>query len=141
MGSTWLDRGVVSDGAKGPQSAGQGSGAQVREAMDRRVDFLTGQGLAERRGKRVILARNLAEVRCACSLCATPSRQHAGNAASVGIQSWKASQKQRPPVAAPFLTLASLRAGNLPRPLRSLAADAPPPRLGASGGTRVGSRT
>ncbi|MEZ5635571.1 MAG: DUF3363 domain-containing protein [Burkholderiaceae bacterium] len=59
MGATWLDRGLVADGAKGPQPTGQGFGAQVREAMDRRVDFLAGQGLAERRGQRVILVRNL----------------------------------------------------------------------------------
>lgn len=59
MGATWLDRGLVVDGAKGPQPTGQGFGAQVREAMDQRVDFLAGQGLAERRGQRVILARNL----------------------------------------------------------------------------------
>ncbi|MBE0587344.1 MAG: relaxase/mobilization nuclease and DUF3363 domain-containing protein, partial [Hydrogenophaga sp.] len=59
MGATWLDRGLVADGARGPQPAAQGFGAQVREAMDRRVDFLAGQGLAEREGQRVILARNL----------------------------------------------------------------------------------
>ena len=59
MGATWLDCGLVVDGAKGPQPIGQSFGAQVREAMDQRVDFLAGQGLAERRGQRVILARNL----------------------------------------------------------------------------------
>jgi len=57
MGSTWLDRELVMSGA--PQPAVQGFGAQVREAMSRRVDFLVGEGLAERRGQRVILARNL----------------------------------------------------------------------------------
>lgn len=59
MGATWLDRGLVADGAKGLQPTGQGFGAQVREAMDQRVDFLAGQGLAERWGQRIILARNL----------------------------------------------------------------------------------
>jgi len=59
MGATWLDRGLVVDGAKGPQPAGQGFGAQVREAMSQRVDFLAGQGLAERRGQHVIFTRNL----------------------------------------------------------------------------------
>ena len=58
MGATWLDRGLVADDANG-RPAGQGFGAQVREAMSRRVDFLADQGLAERRGQRVILARNL----------------------------------------------------------------------------------
>lgn len=58
MGATWLDRGLVADDANG-RPAGQGFGAQVREAMSRRVDFLADQGVAERRGQRVILARNL----------------------------------------------------------------------------------
>ena len=58
MGTTWLDRGLVADNAKG-QSVAQGFGTQVREAMSRRVDFLADQGLAERRGQRVILTRNL----------------------------------------------------------------------------------
>jgi len=57
VGSTWLDRGLVVSGS--PQPAAQGFGAQVREAMSRRVDFLVGEGLAERRGQRVILARDL----------------------------------------------------------------------------------
>lgn len=59
MGATWLDRILVVEDTKNPQPTGQGFGAQVREAMDQRVDFLAGQGLAERRGQRVILARNL----------------------------------------------------------------------------------
>ncbi len=37
----------------------QGFGAQVRDALQDRVDFLVEQGLAERRGQRVVLARNL----------------------------------------------------------------------------------
>ncbi len=57
VGSTWLDRELVVSGS--PQPAAQGFGAQVREAMSRRVDFLVGEGLAERRGQRVVLARNL----------------------------------------------------------------------------------
>lgn len=56
VGATWLDRQLVGDG-KGITS--QGFGAQVREAMNGRVDFLAGEGLAERRGQRVVLARNL----------------------------------------------------------------------------------
>ena len=57
VGSTWLDRELVASGSTQP--AAQGFGAQVREAMSRRLDFLTGEGLAERRGQRAILARNL----------------------------------------------------------------------------------
>lgn len=57
VGATWLDRGLVVSGLLQP--ATQGFGAQVREAMSRRVDFLVGEKLAERRGQRVVLARNL----------------------------------------------------------------------------------
>ena len=56
IGATWLDRQLVGDGAG---LASQGFGAQVRDAMHGRVDFLAEQGLAERRGQRVVLARNL----------------------------------------------------------------------------------
>ncbi len=34
-------------------------GAEVREAMDRRVDHLVGEGLARRQGQRVVFARDL----------------------------------------------------------------------------------
>lgn len=59
IGATWLDRSLVMDDADGPRPVAQGFGADVREAVTRRVTFLEGQGLAERRGQRVILARNL----------------------------------------------------------------------------------
>ena len=55
IGATWLDRNLVVDSG----IAVQGFGAQVRGAMQSRVDFLAEQGLAERRGQRVVLARNL----------------------------------------------------------------------------------
>lgn len=55
IGATWLDRNLVVDSG----IAVQGFGAQVRGAMQSRVDFLAEQGLAERRGPRVVLARNL----------------------------------------------------------------------------------
>ena len=55
LGATWLDRNLVIDGGV----ANQGFGAQVRNAMQSRVDFLAEQGLAERRGQRVLFARNL----------------------------------------------------------------------------------
>ncbi|WP_296560761.1 DUF3363 domain-containing protein [Pigmentiphaga sp.] len=56
LGATWLDRQLVGDGKA---LAPQGFGGAVREAMHERVDFLGEQGLAERRGQRVVLARNL----------------------------------------------------------------------------------
>ncbi|MDP9968851.1 type IV secretory pathway VirD2 relaxase [Variovorax paradoxus] len=59
MGATWLDRSLLASDSRGSQPARQGFGVQVREAMARRVDFLAGQGLAERRGLRVVFARNL----------------------------------------------------------------------------------
>ena len=57
VGSTWLDRALVVSGS--PQPVAQGFGAQVQAVMSRRVDFLVEEGLAERRGQRVVLARNL----------------------------------------------------------------------------------
>ena len=56
IGATWLDRQLIS-GA--PGVADKGFGGELREALRQRSDFLVEQGLAERRGTRVILARNL----------------------------------------------------------------------------------
>jgi type IV secretory pathway VirD2 relaxase len=56
MGATWLDKQLVGDGSG---LTTQGFGAQVRDALHSRVDFLAEQGLAERRGQHVALARNL----------------------------------------------------------------------------------
>ena len=56
IGATWLDQQLISDG-KGLGELGFGS--EVREALRQRSDFLIDQGLAERRGQRVMLARNL----------------------------------------------------------------------------------
>ena len=39
--------------------SGGGFGAEVREAMDRRIDHLVEQDLARRQGRRVIFAREL----------------------------------------------------------------------------------
>ncbi|GKT00477.1 DUF3363 domain-containing protein [Acidovorax sp. SUPP3434] len=55
IGATWLDRNLLLDGSV----ANKGFGAQVRDAMQSRVGFLAEQGLAERLGQRVRLARNL----------------------------------------------------------------------------------
>ena len=56
IGATWLDRQLVRGGK---DIAPQGFGAQVREAMTIRVDFLIEHGLAEYRARRVVLARSL----------------------------------------------------------------------------------
>ncbi|QLQ02645.1 MAG: relaxase/mobilization nuclease and DUF3363 domain-containing protein [Thiobacillus sp.] len=56
IGATWLDQQLIG-GGKGLGDLGFGS--EVKDALQQRVDFLAGQGLAERRGQRVILARNL----------------------------------------------------------------------------------
>lgn len=56
VGASWLDQQLV---AGGTAIAAQGFGAEVRHAMRERSDFLVGQGLAERRGQRLVLMRNL----------------------------------------------------------------------------------
>ncbi|WP_313023933.1 relaxase/mobilization nuclease domain-containing protein [Pseudomonas lopnurensis] len=56
IGATWLDQQLIG-GGKGLGDLGFGGDA--KQAMQRRADFLSEQGLAERRGQRVILARNL----------------------------------------------------------------------------------
>jgi type IV secretory pathway VirD2 relaxase len=56
QGATWLDHQMVSDTRN---LSPQGFGAEVRGALQDRRDFLVEQGLAERRGARVVLARNL----------------------------------------------------------------------------------
>lgn len=56
IGATWLDKQLVGDGSA---LAGQGFGAQVRDAMRDRVDFLAAQGLAEWRGQRAVLVNSL----------------------------------------------------------------------------------
>jgi hypothetical protein len=46
-------------GGKDLATRGFGFGGEVHEAMGQRADFLIEQGLAERRGERLILSRNL----------------------------------------------------------------------------------
>lgn len=55
-GATWLDRQLL---AKDPPLSGAGFGAEVREAMDARIDRLVEDGLARRQGQRLIFARDL----------------------------------------------------------------------------------
>lgn len=56
IGATWLDQQLIG-GSKGLGDLGFGS--EVKDALQQRADFLAEQGLAERRGQRMILARNL----------------------------------------------------------------------------------
>ena len=55
-GATWLDRQLI---ARDPQISGTGFGIAARDAMERRIDHLVGEGLARRQGQRVIFARDL----------------------------------------------------------------------------------
>ncbi|HCI2708537.1 relaxase/mobilization nuclease and DUF3363 domain-containing protein [Pseudomonas aeruginosa] len=56
IGATWLDQQLIGN----DRGLGDlGFGAEAKEALQQRADFLAEQGLAERRGQRVILARNL----------------------------------------------------------------------------------
>jgi type IV secretory pathway VirD2 relaxase len=55
-GATWIDRQLL---ARGSVIMAGGFGSEVRDAMDRRVGYLAGQGLARRQGRRIIFARNL----------------------------------------------------------------------------------
>jgi len=56
IGATWLDQQLIG-GGKGLGDLGFGS--EVKHAMQQRADFLVEQGLADKRGQRFILARNL----------------------------------------------------------------------------------
>lgn len=56
IGATWLDQQLLGGG----RGLGDfGFGAEVKEALQQRANFLEEHGLAQRRGLRVILARNL----------------------------------------------------------------------------------
>jgi type IV secretory pathway VirD2 relaxase len=55
-GATWLDRQLL---AHEPAAGGGGFGAEVRDAMEHRVDHLASEGLARRQGQRVVFARDL----------------------------------------------------------------------------------
>jgi type IV secretory pathway VirD2 relaxase len=55
-GATWLDRQLL---AEDPPLSGGDFGAQVRAAMEARVDHLVEEGLARRQGQRIMFARDL----------------------------------------------------------------------------------
>jgi hypothetical protein len=56
IGATWLDQQLIG-GGKGLGDLG--FGADVKDSLRQRADFLIEQGLAERHGQRVALTRNL----------------------------------------------------------------------------------
>ncbi|ABX35354.1 conserved hypothetical protein [Delftia acidovorans SPH-1] len=56
IGATWLDQQLIGGGSG---LGDLGFGSEAKQAMQQRADFLAEQGLAVRRGQRVILARNL----------------------------------------------------------------------------------
>ena len=55
-GATWLDRQLL---AKESTLSSGGFGAELRQAMDRRIDHLVEQDLARRQGQRIIFAPDL----------------------------------------------------------------------------------
>jgi type IV secretory pathway VirD2 relaxase len=68
-GATWLDRQLLARDAMN----GSGFGAEVRDAMDRRIEHLTAEGLVQRQGQRTVFARDLLD---------TLRRREINNAAS-----------------------------------------------------------
>lgn len=56
IGATWLDQQLIGGGSG---LGDLGFGGEVKDALQQRADFLAEQGLAEKRGQRVILVRNL----------------------------------------------------------------------------------
>ncbi|MCL4674269.1 MAG: DUF3363 domain-containing protein [Sphingomonadaceae bacterium] len=56
IGATWLDRELVAGNA---DVAVQGFGGEVRQALKARTEFLIEQRLVERRGSRLVIARDL----------------------------------------------------------------------------------
>jgi type IV secretory pathway VirD2 relaxase len=56
-GATWLDRRLVA--RESAELSRAGFGAEVRQALDRRIDTLAEQGLARRNGEKAMIGRNL----------------------------------------------------------------------------------
>ena len=56
-GATWLDRRLI---AREPTALAEtGFGSEVRAALERRTEYLIGEGLARRQGQRTVFARGL----------------------------------------------------------------------------------
>ncbi len=56
-GATWLDRRLVDN--KPISLSESGFGGEVRDALERRTEYLIGEGLARRQARRVLFARDL----------------------------------------------------------------------------------
>ncbi|AGH83629.1 relaxase/mobilization nuclease and DUF3363 domain-containing protein [Ralstonia pseudosolanacearum] len=56
IGATWLDQQLI---GRGKGLGNLGFGSEIKDALQQRADFLIEQGLAEHRGQRFVLARNL----------------------------------------------------------------------------------
>jgi type IV secretory pathway VirD2 relaxase len=87
-GATWIDRQLL---ARDSIVASSGFGSEVREAMDRRVDYLAGEGLARRQGTRVIYVRDLLNTLRQRELDATV----AGLSAETGLPHTPSSEGER----------------------------------------------
>ena len=87
-GATWIDRQLL---ARDSIVASSGYGAEVREAMERRVDYLAGEGLARRQGSRAIFARDLLNTLRQRELDATVARL----AAETGLLHQPSSEGER----------------------------------------------
>jgi type IV secretory pathway VirD2 relaxase len=70
-GATWIDRQLL---AKDATLSGAGFGAEVRAAMDRRLEHLAGEGLVRRQGQRVTFARGLLDTLRARDLTAAAAK-------------------------------------------------------------------
>ncbi len=84
IGATWLDRELI-DGRGG--FAVGGFGGEVRQALAARADFLVQQQLAERRGPRLLVPRDL--------LTTLRERELAGVAATVATQTGRSYRPLR----------------------------------------------
>ena len=87
-GATWIDRQLL---ARDSIVASSGFGSEVREAMDRRVDYLAGEGLARRQGARVVFARDLLNTLRRGELDATVARL----SAETGLSHTPSSEGER----------------------------------------------
>ena len=82
-GATWLDRQLL---AKESALGSGGFGAEVRDAMDRRIDHLVEQDLARRQGQRVVFARDLLDTLRQRELDAPPPACRRRPASPIGRQ-------------------------------------------------------
>jgi type IV secretory pathway VirD2 relaxase len=87
-GATWIDRQLL---ARDSIVASSGFGSEVREAMDRRVDYLASEGLARRQGVRVVFARDLLNTLRRRELDATVARL----SAETGLSHTPSSEGER----------------------------------------------